>query len=139
MTLIAWEGDDLPGVPVRDRKIAGLVAEVSQAFLLIERYRVVHLGFDTLVEAVLEQLVASLGEDDVEMEHALAVGRPRRHAHLRNLAKGRIVVGRVGDALGRDVVHVLDQPVADDRLHGIEAAVVAEDFYLIAVLQPVVA
>jgi hypothetical protein len=126
-------------VPVRDRKIAGLVAEVSQAFLLIERYRVVHLGLDALVEAVLEQLVASLGEDDVEMEHALAVGRARRHAHLRNLAKGRIVVGRVLDALGRDVVHVLDQPVADDGLHGIEAAVVAEDFYLIAVLQPVVA
>ena len=66
--LVRREGDHRIGLPIRHGKIALLVAIGAQAFLQIQRHRIVHLRLDPLLLAMSKKLVAALGEHDVEVE-----------------------------------------------------------------------
>ena len=124
--LIDREADHFARMAIRHGKSPGRIAEMFQAFLLIERDRIVDLGFDAIVEAVLVELVAPLGEHHVEMVDVPHVVPPRRHAQTGHAGKSRVVIGGVLDPPLRDLVGLADQPVADHGLNGIEPRVAAE-------------
>src|SRR5690348_18035372 len=79
--LIHRETDHLAGVAIGDRETARRVAQMFEAFLLIERDRIVYLGLDAMVETVFVELVASLGEHHVEMVDMLHIVSARGHAY----------------------------------------------------------
>src|SRR6202007_1151439 len=81
--LVARERDDLGRVTVGYRKGAGLVAKMGEPLLLVERDRIVDFDFHPVIDAMLEERVAILGKDDVEVEHHLFAVRTRRNANLR--------------------------------------------------------
>src|SRR5437868_3431915 len=79
--LVNGEADHFPRMAVGHREPPGRVAQMLQAFLLIERNRIVDFGFDAVVEAVFVEFVAPLSEDHVEMIDVLHVLSTRRHAY----------------------------------------------------------
>ena len=137
--LVGGKRDDLAGVAVGNRKIAGLVAEKFQSFLAVEGDGIVDLAFDALVQAVLEKGVPVFGENYIEMINAFHSVWPGRNADFGNSGEMLVVIGGVGDALGGNVGGLADQPVTDHGLQRIEPGVVAEDFDLVAVTQSVIA
>src|SRR6185437_16422746 len=78
--LVDGKADHFARMAVRHRKLPGRVAEMLQTFLLIKRDRVVDLGFDPVVETVLVEPVALLGEHHVEVIDVLHIFPARRHA-----------------------------------------------------------
>src|ERR1700761_2920952 len=65
--LVARKSDDFGRVPIGHGKIALSVTEMGKRRLTIDRHRIVHLGLDALGEAMREQVIALLSEDDVEV------------------------------------------------------------------------
>ena len=76
-------------------KSPDLVAEIFQRILKMQRDRIVHLGLDAAVDAVLEQRIALPGEEDVEQVDVFRLGAARRYSNLRNGAKSGVEIGRV--------------------------------------------
>lgn len=115
--LVDRKTDHLARMAIGDRETAGGIAEMFQAFLLIERDRIVDLGFDPVVEAILIKRVARFGEQHIEMVDVTYVGPPRRYAQAVDFSKALIVIGGVVDPPPGDFVGLADQPVADHRLY----------------------
>src|ERR1700761_9124555 len=118
--LIDRKTDDFAGVAIGDRKTPGWIAEMFQSLLLIQRDRIVDLGLDAMVEAILIERIARFGEQHVEMIDVPHVGTPRRHSQAFYPRKTLVVIGGVFDPPPGDFVGLADQPVADHGLYGVE-------------------
>jgi hypothetical protein len=137
--LVDRKADHFPGMPIRHGKLPRRIAEMFQAFLLIKRNRIVDLGLDAIVQAVLVKLVAPLGEHHVEMVDVPHVWPPRRDAQTGQAGKSGVVIGGILDPPLRDLAGLADEPVADHGLHGIEPRIAAENCYFVAVFHAVIA
>ena len=78
--LIHREADHFPRMTVGHGETACGIAEMLEAFLPIERNRIMDLGLDAVVEAILIERIALLGEHHVEMVDVPHIGAARRHA-----------------------------------------------------------
>src|SRR6185312_585711 len=109
--LIHGKADHVPGVAVGHRKAPRGIAQVFQAFLLVERDRIVDFCLDTMVETVFVKLVTPLRENHVEMIDVLHVSPARRHPYAAYTGEAGIVIGGILDPPLGDVAGLADQPV----------------------------
>src|SRR5438477_7860211 len=95
--LVDGKADYFARMAIRHRKTPGRIAEMFQAFLLIERDRIVDFGFDPVVEAVPVELVPPPGEHHVEVIDVLHIFPARWHAQAGHTRKTDIVISGVLD------------------------------------------
>src|SRR6185295_10419609 len=85
--LVDREADDFATMALGDGEVANFVAEILQRILKMQRDRIVHLGLDAAINAVLEQCIPLAGEEDVEQVDVFCLGAARRHPNLRDSAE----------------------------------------------------
>src|SRR6266851_2996039 len=137
--LVRRKGDHRVGLPIRHGKITLLVAIGTQAFLKVQRHRIMHFRLDPLFLAVGEELIPSFREHYVEVEHEFPVGEAPRQPDAGNPAEAFIQIGSVLDPRVGDEIDLVDEPIADHCLKRIEPRIAAHENDAIAILEAVVA
>src|SRR5262245_60936123 len=93
------------GVPVGHREASRFVAEVTQAFLGVERNRVVNLAVDAIGDAVTKKVVPPFSQDligDVAVSNARLARRQLDAGGARQplVVERRMLASRGGDPVG---------------------------------------